>query len=142
MLGYINWQDPGRGVSDIAVSQDGGRTWMERNLPASVPDPQLESIACPDETTCYVAGSQSGPPSAGQNDVNADTATVLVTHDDGVTWSRITLPRPGHRPSGWDHDAYMSVGDIQCPQVSTCIALPAADQGAKSVPVYTSGNTP
>jgi photosystem II stability/assembly factor-like uncharacterized protein len=141
MLGYINWQDPSRGVSDIAVSEDGGRTWMERNLPASVPDPQLESIACPGETTCYVAGSYA-PPGVSQNDVNADTSTVLVTHDGGVTWSQITLPRPSHRPSGWDYDAYMSVGDMQCPQVSTCIALAAADQGAKSVPVYRSGITP
>ncbi|MBV9383771.1 MAG: hypothetical protein JO242_24295 [Streptosporangiaceae bacterium] len=136
LLCYINWQDPRRGVSDLAVSQDGGRTWTERNFPASVPDPQLASIACPGEATCYVAGSYSAP-GAGQDAVNADTSTVLVTRDGGVTWDRIALPGPSHGPSGWDHDAYISVGDMQCPQVSTCIALAAADQGAKSVPVYT-----
>jgi photosystem II stability/assembly factor-like uncharacterized protein len=140
-LGYINWQHPSRGVSDFAASEDGGRTWTEHNFPASVPDPQLESIACPSETTCYVAGAYS-PPGAGQEDVNANTSTVLVTHDGGLTWSRITLPQPSRRPSGWDHDAYMSVGDMQCPRVSTCIALAAADQGAKSVPVYTNHNAP
>jgi hypothetical protein len=39
-------------------------------------------------------------------------------------------------------DAFMAVGDIQCPQLNECVALGVSDQGSKSTPVYTSRGTP
>jgi hypothetical protein len=36
-------------------------------------------------------------------------------------------------------DAFMAIGQIQCPQANTCVALGVSDQWAKSTPVYTTG---
>jgi hypothetical protein len=35
-------------------------------------------------------------------------------------------------------DAFMAIGQIQCPRANTCVALGVSDQGSKSTPMYTS----
>ena len=35
------------------------------------------------------------------------------------------------------NDAFMAIGQIQCPQAGNCVALGVSDQGSKSTPVYT-----
>jgi hypothetical protein len=135
MLGYAG------NHSDVAVSADGGQTWAERLLPASVPAPFLSQIACPTDVTCYAAGEESIPqhfPHA----VNAASAMVLITHDGGMSWTRVIFPTPTRLPRGMHSDAFMTIGSIQCPHVSACVGLGVSDQGSKSTPVYTSGSTP
>lgn len=140
MLGYAgNDQNP---YSDVAVSADGGRTWAQRPLPASVPNPQLSQIACPTNATCYAAGEEAIPQHFAHGSSNGSSAMILITHDAGMSWSRVTFARPARVPSGMQIDAFMAVGDIQCPQLNACIALGVSDQGSKSTPVYTSTNTP
>jgi hypothetical protein len=41
-------------------------------------------------------------------------------------------------PSGMQVDAFMAIGDIQCPQVNDCTGLGVSDQGSQTTPVYTS----
>ena len=67
---------------------------------------------------------------------------VLITHDGGTSWSRVTFATPAHIPHGVQIDAFLAVGDIQCPQLNACVALGASDQGSKTTPVYTSRSTP
>jgi hypothetical protein len=139
MLGYVHRQNP---YGAVAVTADGGRTWTERPLPASVPDPQLSQIACPTDATCYVSGEQAVPQYFANGSSNGGSAMVLITHDAGLSWSRVAFATPARVPSGMRIDAFMAVGDIQCPQLNACIALGASDQGSKSTPVYTSTSTP
>lgn len=124
------------GNSVMAASSDGGATWTARRLPATVPDPQLFAFACPTAATCYVAGEDSIPQQIG-NTYNAGSAVVAVTHDDGKSWNRISFPKPARVPGGMQGDAFMAIGQIQCPQATTCVALGVSDQGSKSTPVYT-----
>ena len=139
MLGYGVHQR--NSSSDIAVSADGGRTWTERPLPASVPDPQITQIACPTDTTCYAAGEDAIPQHFA-NGSNAGSAMVVITHDAGRSWSRIMFAKPAHVPGGLRIDAFMAVGSIQCPQLNACVGLGVTDQGTKTTPVYTSTSTP
>lgn len=127
----------GEGHSVMAVSADGGARWTARDLPATVPDPQLFSFACLTAATCYVAGEDSPPQQPGSTR-DGGGAVVAVTRDGGVTWSRVSLPRPAHVPAGVSSDAFMGIGTIQCPQADTCVALGVSDQGSKTTPVYTS----
>jgi hypothetical protein len=124
------------GPSVMAVSADGGATWTARSLPATVPDPQLSAFACPSAAVCYVAGEDSTPEKIG-NTYNAGSAMVAVTHDGGLTWNRVTFPKPTRAPGGMQGDAFMAIGQIQCPQANKCVALGVSDQGSKSTPVYT-----
>lgn len=126
--------------SDLLVSTDGGRTWTVRRLPRSVPDPQLDDLACPSDSTCYASGSEQW---GGFNN-GGGAEVVVITHDAGLTWSRVTFTKPAHVPPAMqaDPNAFRSIGDIQCPQPNACIALGAASQGSKSTAVYTYGSTP
>ncbi len=69
---------------------------------------------------------------------------VVITHDAGLTWNRVTFTLPAHVPPAMqaDPNAFLSVGDIQCPQPDACIALGGASQGSKSTAVYTYRSTP
>lgn len=123
------------GASVMAVSADGGSTWTARRLPATVPDPQLFAFACSSAAVCYVAGEDSIPERIG-NTYNAGSAVVAVTRDGGLTWTRVSFPRPAQVPGGMQGDSFMAIGQIQCPRADTCIALGPSDQGSKSTPVY------
>ena len=125
-------------VSDIAASSDGGFTWVPEALPANAPQPFLSDIACPSDEDCFVAGSADIPQSFGHNGSNGGSAIVLVTHDGGASWSRVTFAVPSSVPSGMQVDAFMAIGDIQCPQVNDCTGLGVSDQGSQTTPVYTS----
>jgi hypothetical protein len=119
-------------VNDLLASADGGRTWTVRRLPASVRYPQLWDLACPSDSTCYASGN------------DADSEVVLITHDGGLTWSRVAFARPAHVPPDMqaDPNAFRAIGQIQCPRPDACIALGAASQGSKSTAVYTYRRTP
>lgn len=132
MIGSVN----DFGDSVMAVSLDGGATWTVRHLPATVPHPQLFAFACASAAVCYVAGSDSIPEKIG-NTSNASSAVVAVTRDGGKSWSRVSFPKPARVPGGMQGDAFMAIGQIQCPQANTCVALGVSDQGSKSTPVYT-----
>ena len=127
----------------MAVTADGGRTWTQRPFPASVPNPVMSGIACPTTRTCYTSGEEAIPQRVGTG-VNDDSPVVLITHDAGLTWTRVTFAIPAHVPPAMraDPNAFLSVGDIQCPQPGACIALGAASQGSKSTAVYAYRSTP
>jgi photosystem II stability/assembly factor-like uncharacterized protein len=133
---YRNWS------GEIAVSADGGRTWTQRPLPAGVPDPMITHIACPTDTTCYAAGEDAIPQHFANGSSNGGSAMVVTTHDAGRSWSRVMLARPARVPRGLQIDAFMSVGNIQCPRLNVCVGLGVTDQGTKTTPVYTSRSTP
>jgi hypothetical protein len=126
-----------------AVTADGGRTWTQRPFPASAPNPVMSGIACPTTRTCYTSGEEAVPQRVGTG-VNDDSPVVLITHDAGLTWNRVTFAVPAHVPPAMraDPNAFLSVGDIQCPQPDACIALGAASQGSKSTAVYAYRSTP
>jgi hypothetical protein len=128
-------------VNDIASTSDAGLTWIPEALPSSAPDPSLSDIACSGDEYCVVSGSAEIPQRFGPNKANWSSAMMLVTHDGGASWSDVTFAVPSSVPSGVQIDAFMAVGDIQCPQVSDCVALGISDQGSKTTPVYTSAPT-
>jgi hypothetical protein len=83
-----------------------------------------------------VSGEEAVPEVIGTS-VNGGSAVVLVTHDGGATWQKVTFVVPPGAPNDQGGDAYMSVGDIQCPSVSSCVGLGISDQGSSTTPVYT-----
>jgi hypothetical protein len=126
-------------VSDIASTSDGGVTWVPEALPASAPEPMLSDIVCASNEDCVTTGSVAVPQRFASGAINLGSAIVLVTHDGGVNWSGVSFAVPSHVPSGVQEDAFMAVGDVQCPQVNNCIALGISNQGSKTTPVYTGG---
>jgi len=138
----IGTTDPTNGYGAIAMSTDNGHTWVERPLPADVPQPALSQISCPTGSTCYVSGSEAIGQRFPGGSTNGGSAMILATSDAGLHWSRIRFAVPAYVPRGMQIDAFMQVGDIQCPQLNTCVALGVSDQASRSTPVYTDGITP
>lgn len=128
-------------VSDIAESSDGGLSWIPESLPSSAPQPFLSDIVCPSSDDCVATGTVAVPQKFATGGINGGSAIVLITHDDGATWSSVSFAVPSNIPSGVQLDAFMAVGDVQCPQVNYCIALGVSNQGSKTTPVYTSGSS-
>ena len=126
-------------VSDIATTNDGGVTWTPDALPSSAPEPMLSDIVCASNADCIATGSVAVPQRFLSGGINGGSAIVLVTHDGGANWSGVSFAVPSHVPSGVQEDAFMAVGDVQCPQVNNCIALGVSNQGSKTTPVYTGG---
>jgi len=134
-----------RQTSDMLASADFGRTWAVRRLPASVPDPQLDELACASDSTCYASGWNAVPRKVDGRVIYA-SPVVVITRDGGVTWSRVAVAAPSVRPPGIppgdNAESYPSVGAIQCPSLGSCIALGLTAQGSKSTPVYSTRGTP
>lgn len=134
LLGYAG---PRAARSEVLASADGGHTWAARPLPATSPDPYVSDIACPAAATCYAAGTEAVPQQFA-NGSNGGRAVVFITHDGGRHWTPVTFTEPARVPRGVSSDAFMDVGDIQCPQAGACVALGVSDQGSRTTPVYTS----
>jgi BNR/Asp-box repeat len=137
--------------SDLLATADGGRTWTVRRLPARIPLPQLDGLACPSDSMCYASGSEAipervygGDPPRPGGAVNGSSPVVVITHDAGRTWSRVAFAVPAHVPPAVqaDPNAFLTIGDIQCPQPNACIAFGGASQGSRSTAVYTYTSTP
>jgi hypothetical protein len=122
--------------SVVGFSADGGLTWTVRRLPASIPAPELDALACPTASLCYAAGSAAIPQRIG-NTYNGGSSIVVVTHNAGRTWQRVSFAVPARVPTGMQGDSFMDIGQIQCPLPDACVALGVSDQGSKSTPVYT-----
>jgi hypothetical protein len=129
-------------VNDIASTSNAGLTWTPEALPSTAPNPQLSDIACSSDQNCVASGSVEIPQTFGANRFNASSAAMLVTNDGGASWTKVSFAVPSTVPSGVQIDAFMAVGDIQCPQANDCVALGVSDQGSKTTPVYTSSSTP
>jgi hypothetical protein len=129
-------------VNDIASTSDAGLTWTPEALPSSAPNPQISDIACSSDENCVASGSVQIPQKFGPNKFNGGSAAMLVTNDGGATWSKVSFAVPSSIPSEVQLDAFLAVGDIQCPQANDCIALGVSDQGSKTTPVYTNSPTP
>jgi photosystem II stability/assembly factor-like uncharacterized protein len=138
----IGTTDPKTGYGAVAMSADGGHTWAERPLPADVPQPSLSQISCPSGSTCYVSGGEAIAQRFPGGSTNGGSAMILATSDAGLHWNRIEFAVPAYVPRGMQIDAFMQVGDIQCPDVNACVALGVSDQGSRSTPVYTYGAVP
>jgi hypothetical protein len=126
----------------FAATADGGRSWRQLRLPRDIPQPDLSDVACPTDVTCYAAGSDAIEQRFANGSVNGGSALMLATSNGGASWSRVSFAVPAKVPAGWDTDAYMDIGIIQCPRAGTCVALGTTDQGSRSTPVYTLGSTP
>jgi hypothetical protein len=126
-------------VSDVAKTSDGGLNWVPEALPSSAPEPFLSDIVCASNEDCVATGSVAVAQRFPSGAINGGSAIVLVTHDDGATWSGVSFAVPSHIPSGVQLDAFMDVGEVQCPQINDCVALGVSDQGSKTTPVYTGG---
>jgi hypothetical protein len=122
--------------SVVGFSSDGGLTWTIRRLPASIPGPSLDALACPTASLCYAAGSAAIPQRIG-NTYNGGSSVVVVTRDAGRTWQRVSFAVPARVPSGMQGDSFMDIGQIQCPQSDACVAIGVSDQGSTSTPIYT-----
>lgn len=129
-------------ASDLLASADGGRTWTVRRLPAGLPTPQLYGLACASDRICYASGTEDIPQHFPGGAVNESSAMVLTTSNGGVTWSRVTFATPARIPRGVNIDAFMAIGEIQCPKPGTCVALGVSDQGSKTTPVYSTTGVP
>ncbi|HUZ41249.1 MAG TPA: hypothetical protein VMU68_07665 [Acidimicrobiales bacterium] len=126
-------------VSDIAQTSDGGLTWVPEALPSSAPEPILGDIVCASNTDCVATGTVAVPQRFPSGALNGGSAIVLVTHDDGATWTGVSFAVPANVSGGVQSDAFMAVGEVQCPQVNDCVALGVSDQGSNTTPVYTGG---
>ena len=122
--------------SVVGFSSDGGLTWTVRRLPASIPGPTLDALACLMASLCYAAGGAAIPQRIG-NTFNGGSSVVVVTRDAGRTWERVSFAVPAKVPSGMQGDSFMDIGQIQCPQANACVAIGVSDQGSTSTPIYT-----
>ena len=122
--------------SVVGFSADGGLTWTVHRLPASIPGPMLDALACPTASLCYAAGSAAIPQQIG-NTTNGGSSVVVVTRDASRTWQKVSFAVPAKVPSGMQGDSFMDIGQIQCPQADACVAIGVSDQGSTSTPIYT-----
>jgi hypothetical protein len=124
--------------SVLMVSDDGGETWQPRPLPASYPAPGINSLACAQVSTCYIAGWDDAPQSFDNGTATSDSTPIAaVTQDAGLTWQGIGLPGPSSLPlpPGEPPDVFMSLV-LQCPTASTCISLADNVSGYEHAAIY------
>jgi photosystem II stability/assembly factor-like uncharacterized protein len=129
----------GEPVSDIATTSDGGRTWTPDVLPENVPGPELANIACVNATMCWASGSEAvlqvRPHKGGPSALNGGSPVLLGTTDGGTKWSKVVFNVPSGAPNAYGQ-SYLSIGEIECPGATACIALGAAAQSSPVAPVY------
>jgi hypothetical protein len=122
---------------ELLVSADGGATWTERPLDSKFPTPEIQDLACPTASTCYVTGSDDVAEHFDNGTAtSASSSFAAVTKDAGLTWQAIGLPEPTSLPRFEPPDVYMSIASLQCPQAGTCIALTDAATGSKYAAIY------
>jgi hypothetical protein len=122
--------------SVVGFSASGGQTWEIRTLPKSIPGPFLNDLACPTTTECYVSGMDEVPHNDSATTV-VGSAVIAVTRDEGRTWQQARFAIPANTPGRTDA-LFNDIGEIQCPQSNSCVALGTYAQGSKvTVPVYT-----
>lgn len=106
----------------VAVSRDGGHTWLPEVSPASGPKSFLNWVSCASPSECLVTGGTSVTG-------GATHPIVAVTKDGGATWSRVALPQ-----------STSAVGNLSCPPAAgTCYALGAERVGGRYALVFLSG---
>ncbi|MGH9304293.1 MAG: hypothetical protein ACRDZ5_07780 [Acidimicrobiales bacterium] len=127
-------------VSDIVSTNDGGLTWTPDALPSNVPQPSISDIACASATTCWASGSEAVLQRIGSA-VDAGSRVLLGTTDGGQTWSKVVFSVPAGAPNPYGQ-SYLSIGDLECPQTTACIALGDAAQSASVAPVYSFVSVP
>jgi hypothetical protein len=127
---------PGALVTEPIASGDGGDTWQLRQLPSSVPEPQIFGISCPTATQCWLVGSQAiATQSSVEGTVEGFGGSPLLvsTSNGGSDWSTVVVPTPQSAPND---DLISTIGTIQCPTTTSCIALGATIQAASHSIVY------
>lgn len=134
----------GEPVSDIASTSNGGLTWTPDALPENVPEPSLGNITCVSATTCWASGSEAVLQTIQQKPrpaLDGGSSVLLGTTDGGTTWSKVVFSVPGGAPNPYGQ-SYLSIGDIECPEATACIALGAAAQSSPVAPVYSFVSAP
>lgn len=121
-------------VSVVATSSDGGLSWTPRALPGDVPKPQLNGLACPSATECWVSGSESIPQKIGSA-LDITSPMLLGTTNAGANWSKVTFSVAATAPNPTGQ-SYVTIGAISCPSASVCLAKGSGAQGADLGPVY------
>lgn len=118
-------------VSTMIATADGGRTWQVKPVPSTVPEPQLDDVACATPSVCWAAGTE-----AVARGETLGSSVLLGTADAGGTWTVDTVAVPANARNDQGGDAYMAVGSISCPSATVCVGLGVVDQGAEFAPVY------
>lgn len=127
-------------VNDVAITSDGGLTWVPQAFPADVASPSLEVVSCASARVCWAAGSEAvGTPTGSAT--SAGSSLVIGTIDGGTTWTRATFATPTGAPN-YRGQSFLSIGSISCPSSSTCVALGDASPGSSTTPVYQYGASP
>jgi len=98
------------GGATIAISADGGRTWVRREAPSGVTG--LAAVTCATPEHCWAVGS------------SGRAAVVLATTDGGGTWVRQSAPQ-----------GVVSLDAVSCPAAARCWAVGTA--GGRSAIVAT-----
>jgi hypothetical protein len=118
-------------VSTPLTTDDEGATWQVDPLPASVPAPHLDDVACAGPLTCWAGGEEAAP-----SRKTAGSSVLVGTADGGNTWVAATVPVPAPTLSDKGATTYAAVGSISCPSATVCVAIGVVGRGAKSAPVY------
>jgi photosystem II stability/assembly factor-like uncharacterized protein len=112
----------GHGVSAgapyVAVTTDGGRSWVVPTFAASTPPPA--GVSCLTVTRCLIVGTSIG---------NArGIESALTTVDGGLTWKTARLPQ-----------TQVTIGGISCSSPSWCVVVGLSTIGLPSALVTTDG---
>ncbi|MGO9343195.1 MAG: WD40/YVTN/BNR-like repeat-containing protein [Acidimicrobiales bacterium] len=111
--------DPGgqSGAALSFVTDDGGATWTDSNLPTDFVPGGQGSMQCLSAEDCVVSGFYQSP----DGSPGIPPGTVLYTTDDATTWTAATLP-PGLGP----------LGSWSCADATDCVASFFGDDGSSS----------
>jgi photosystem II stability/assembly factor-like uncharacterized protein len=77
------------GIRPLVVSTSDGSTWVRRNVPRGSELAGLNDVSCIDESHCTAVGGYLAPGPA------FEFKPLIVTTDDGASWSRVSAPELG-----------------------------------------------